>query len=186
MTNRPGWRGTWGTGAAGAGRGRLGRPPHTHSVVSRATTSPRLTIPASRWPLVTGTRRIRRSTSRWRTSSRSVSLLTVITDAVITSLAVSPPRASRSYSLTRPTTAPPASTTGTPLIRLSRSRPAITGTGVFPVTVTTRVVMISLTFTCPHPSRADPGEVWCRKAEGGERFPDHLAGEPPARCRTSS
>src|SRR5919201_616318 len=60
--------------------------------------------------------------------------------------AVCPSRASRSYSLTRPMTAPSASTTGTPLIRLSRSRPAITGTGVSGVTATTRVVMISLTF----------------------------------------
>jgi hypothetical protein len=41
-----------------------------------------------------------------------------------------PSRASRSYSLTRPMTAPSASVTGTPLVRWSRSRLAITGTGV--------------------------------------------------------
>src|SRR5579875_2894865 len=121
--------------------------PHTHSVVGITSTSLRLTIPVSPAPDSTGTRRIRRSTSRWRTSSTSVSSVTLITEDVITSRATSPARASRSCSLTRPTTPPVASSTGTALIRFSRSTAAISPTGVSADTVITGVVIISDTLT---------------------------------------
>src|SRR5579875_33685 len=91
---------------------------HARSVVSRATTPPRLTIPASRRPpspapaLRAGTGRTRRPASRCRTSPTSVPPMPVITGLVITSPAVSPSRASRPYSLTRPATAPSAATRG--------------------------------------------------------------------------
>ena len=107
------------------------------------TRSLRLMMPTSRLPASTGTRRIRRPTSRCRTSSTPVSSVTLTTALVITSRAVSPVRASRSYSLTSPTTPPASSRTGTALTWCRRSVCAICVTGVPAGTVTTGAVMIS-------------------------------------------
>lgn len=69
--------------------------------------------------------------------------MTLITAVVITSRAVRPALASRSYSLTNPTTAPVSSTTGTALIRCRPKVSAISLVGMPGDTVTTGVVMIS-------------------------------------------
>ena len=141
LTRRPGTSGT----ASGGRSPRTGSPhtSHAHSVAMSETRSPRLTMPTSRPAASTGTRRIRRSTSRCRTSSTLVLSVTLTTAVVITSRAAGPDLASRSYSLTSPTTPPVSSTTGTALIRCRRSACAMSASGVSAGTVTTGVVMIS-------------------------------------------
>src|SRR5439155_5124690 len=86
------------------------------SAISR-TMSPRLTIPTSSWPAMTGTRLMRRSISRKRTSSTSVSSLTLMMPGDMISRAVGPRLASMSYSLTSPMTVPLSSVIGTALMR---------------------------------------------------------------------
>src|SRR5947207_15984960 len=64
--------------------------------------------------------------------------------------------------------------------RGSPQQAAITRISVSAVTVTTRVVMISLVFTGIHlPSRPGLAEIGHRQPQGCICLPDHLAGEPP-------
>ena len=95
------------------------------------------------------------STSRARTSSTSVSSVTLITVGDITSRAVAPCLTTRSYSLTSPTTAPSRSVTGTPLMRWELSSLARSAVGVSGSAATTGVVMISFTFTRAPPTGDD-------------------------------
>ena len=81
------------------------------------TRSERLTMPSSRSPSTTGTRRMRWLLSRCATSSTSVWGLTVTTPRLMISATVRPSFAIRSCSVTTPMRAPAALTTGRPLMR---------------------------------------------------------------------
>ena len=153
----PGGCSSWAKRAAGAAHfghcsggcsSRTGSPQMSqyHWTAIWRTRSERLTMPTSFWPATTGTRRTLRCTTSMRTSSTSASSLTLMMPGDMMSRASLPRRASRSYSLTRPMTAPFASVTGTALILCFARSVATSAIDASSRVQITGDVMISLTF----------------------------------------